>query len=86
MEYGATAPYVLLRGGGDATLKRQFYVKWVVICVAATAVVAGVAWKGGAEGGEGRAAIGGNFLSVQLGGAYYAVSKPPAFNFNRGFP
>jgi len=78
VDYGAAVPYASLRGGADAS-RKGFYVRWAVICATATAVLAVVAWKGGGvaekftTGGEGSS----------LGGAYYAVAKPPAFNFNR---
>jgi hypothetical protein len=81
VDYGAAVPYASLRGGADAS-RKGFYVRWAVICATATAVLAVVAWKGG--GGAEKFTTGEEGSS--LDGAYYAVAKPPAFNFNREHP
>ena len=82
LDYGAAVPYASLRGGADSS-RKGFYVRWAVICATATAVLGVVAWKGGGGGAE-KFTTGGEGSS--LGGAYYAVAKPPAFNFNREDP
>jgi hypothetical protein len=78
--YGAAAPVASMETQG--TSRRAFYAKCALMATVATAVVVGSVLVM-ADRHEEVASMGGE---VALGGAYYAVTKPPAFNFNSEFP
>ena len=73
-EYEQLAPVASMAPAG--TSRRAFYAKCALMATIATAVVVGSVLvmadrhEAVSDGSE-------------LGGAYYAVTKPPAFNFNR---
>ena len=75
-EYEQLAPVASMAPAG--TSRRAFYAKCALMATIATAVVVGSVLvmadrhEAVSDGSE-------------LGGAYYAVTKPPAFNFNREF-
>lgn len=75
--YGAAAPVASMESAG--TSRRAFYVKCGLMATIATAVVVGSVLVMADKHEEAP-------MGSELGGAYYAVTKPPAFNFNSEFP
>lgn len=75
--YGAAAPMAAMESA--PTSRRAFYAKCALMATIATAVVVGSVLVM-ADKHEAVAP-----MDSELGGAYYAVTKPPAFNFNREF-
>ena len=76
---GRVAPYGAVLGVSDPTaVRRQWIVRAAAVATVALACAACVGLLVHERGVSGEAA--------ELGGAYYAVAKPPAFNFNREYP
>ena len=75
--YGAAVPMATMEPAGPS--RRAFYAKCALMATIATAVVVGSVLVMADKHEE--APVG-----SELGGAYYAVTKPPAFNFNSECP
>ena len=75
--YGAAVPVAVMEPAGPS--RRAFYARCALMATIATAVVVGSVLV---MADKHEAAPAGH----ELAGAYYAVTKPPAFNFNSELP